>query len=384
MKYILMHQDIQVAYCNEYKQLLNIINKNELPIGTQNDNSILQQRLFENWFYDRIIPNNRQNKLQIENTLGTSITDAYIKSLGVSLTDCYWFKPEDSKLSWENVNFYDNGFSKDFAMSIINNDFTNKNISINIPDITTDGYLKKMWISLNREIILIKGGNVDKQIPDKNLLSANEIIATEIANILNIDHVQYFPIRINDKYYCACKSYIDSPNEEAVSLLQMQHTNSKYNKFGIEQLYHQLGCINHFVNYMFLDALIANFDRHEKNINFVHNINTPYVFKPLPVFDSGSSLAFYKNEQLKPLNLNIREQFEYLSNMDKNQINNLNEKINISSIKEIIKRNYDLFNIPSNYIKDAIEIVLQNYNICNQIIKENTINKHRTEDYYER
>lgn len=188
MKYILMHQNIEVAYCNEYKQLLNVINKNELPIGTQNDNSILQQRLFENWLYDRVIPNNRQNKLQIENVLGTSITDAYIKSFCFSLTDCYWFKPEDSNLSWNNVNFYDNGFSKNFAKSIINNDFTNKNISINIPDITTDGYLKKLWISLNGEIILIKGGNVDKQIPDKNLLSANEIIATEIANILNMNY----------------------------------------------------------------------------------------------------------------------------------------------------------------------------------------------------
>lgn len=114
---ILMHKDVETAIVLQSEnniKIKEIINKEHLPIGVYNDNQILMDKLAAIWSNDRIIPNDRQNLDAIINRLGTTVSDAYVKSLGVSLTDCYWFKEENSKLRWSDVNFYDNGFAPAF------------------------------------------------------------------------------------------------------------------------------------------------------------------------------------------------------------------------------------------------------------------------------
>ena len=150
MSQIFMHKDIPVAKVNEFRQLIKIFNETEMPIETYSQNNILCNRLFDSWLHGRTIPNDRQNKIQIEKILKISVDDAFLKSLGVSLTDCYWFKPEENNLTWQDVNFHDNGFSDTFAKEflntlkkIIDNSEFHKDVSYDIPDITTDGSLKK-------------------------------------------------------------------------------------------------------------------------------------------------------------------------------------------------------------------------------------------------
>lgn len=141
MLYEFMHKNKIVGITDEFKQLKQIYMLQELPIGTYSNNFVLQTRLFDSWLHGRTIPQDRQNKEQIESILQMSISNAYLKALDVNLTDCYWLRPQGSNLKWEDVNFYDNGFSQDFAKDILYN--ASNNVDVNIPDITTDGSLKK-------------------------------------------------------------------------------------------------------------------------------------------------------------------------------------------------------------------------------------------------
>ena len=63
----------------------------------------------------RSIPRERQNIEQIERALGCTISEAKIRSMAVSLTDCYWLADEINRLSWNDVNYHTNGFSSDLA-----------------------------------------------------------------------------------------------------------------------------------------------------------------------------------------------------------------------------------------------------------------------------
>ena len=37
------------------------------------------------------------------------------RSMGLSLSDHYWIRPSDTSVSWNEVNFFDNGFSDDLG-----------------------------------------------------------------------------------------------------------------------------------------------------------------------------------------------------------------------------------------------------------------------------
>lgn len=386
MLYEFMHKDKVVGIANDFKQLRQIYMIQELPIGTYSNNPILRSRLFESWLHGRTIPQDRQNKTQIESILHMSISNAYLESLDVSLTDCYWFRPQGSNLKWKDVNFLDNGFSQDFAKRMLYN--TSNNIDINIPDITTDGTLKKVWVSINNEPTLIKYGDLDKRSQNKHMLSANEVIASEISNILNINHAQYYPIRVqannslgNVEIVCACPCIIQDSNLEMVNMLQLTHMDRKYQKMGIKNLYESIGNEKALNDMLFLDAFLENIGRHERNIAFIKNADSPEILSAAPLYDSGSCLAFSSGEELKPFSMTTKEQLEYVYNKDNRYFKNLD----LDYIKKIIISNYEIFGIPESLCNESTKIINKNFNIVKEIVnKQILVQKKYEEDNYER
>lgn len=232
----------------------------------------------------------------------------------------------------------------------------NKQISFNIPDITTDGMLKKVWMSVNGVSTLIKAGAVAES-DRKNLLSANEIAVTEIANLLGINHVQYYPVKISNKYedmMCACSCFINTPDSDAITMLQIIHENYKYSKTGIVNFYKEIGAENEYYQMLFLNALVGNFDRHEKNIMFNKDFHTG-EYSLLPIFDSGSSLAYFSeyDDMIKPLYLNRQEQIRYTYRHVQDCVKRIDEDV----VKDIIRQTYEMFGIDEKLYKKAVNVV---------------------------
>ena len=359
---ILMHKDIPVAklYISHGKiqDVIEIYNKEHMPVGTVTEFDKMRGRLLENWNKMRAIPQGRQDLSRIEQVLGCSTEETKIKSMAVSLTDCYWIKDVDIPLKWKDVNYYDNGFSTDFAKALLY-DNTVKDIDIKIPDLTTDGALKKTWINMNGKPVLLKFGNYGPERREKSLQCANEVAASRIADIMGIGHVPYFPVRIEGKgnVICGCECFITDESTEFVNALQLLKEMKSMNGMELYQIFKKIGMKEDIHSMILFDHIIHNIDRHEKNFGILRDADTLEIIGFAPLFDSGSSLGWSQGE-MKP--------FLYEREKQLSLIEHMGEVPDPKQIKSIIQEVYSEFPIS----EESFDIACKEIEISFQMIAD--------------
>lgn len=335
MRRYLMHRDIPVAEVSNRNQLIKIICQNEMPIGTIGKTKQLTERLFDNWQTLCIIPKDRQNLQAIIKALEKLPSEAFIDSLGVNLTDCYWFKSEDVQLTWKDVNFHDNGFSEEIADISLFQNINLINHNYNSPDLTTNGSLTKGWKSIDGIPTLLKFGKTED-----NIESANEIIVSKIADILKIPHVSYNLFQIHNKKLCGCPCLIQDSNHEMFFLQQVEHVDPKY--FRSMAYFSETNTKAQFQEYLFLAALVNNVDMHQQNISFIRNLDTGEI-QLAPLYDFGDSFH-NKNIELKPFGWTREKTFSSISV----------PFVVIKDIIPIVEDVYKLFDISDEKLQTAI------------------------------
>ena len=141
-------------------------------------------------------------------------------------SDQYWICPKNSSLSWKNVNFFQNDFSKDMGEILFGYERSSKGeINFISPDNTSDGWLKKKWIIAGGKRYLVKGGSgFLEQEP------FNEVIASALQNRLNIDHVEYTLTFEKNKPYSICENFITADTEliPAWRIMQAHKRNNRH------------------------------------------------------------------------------------------------------------------------------------------------------------
>ena len=368
MNYILCHKNIKVLnvqiVSDAIYKINSIYNEEHLPLflksSKMNDKS--KTAAFKEWWKGRCIPASRQNLDKVLSRIGgMSLESLLVKSMGLSLSDQYWIKPESSGLKWEDVNFYENDFSSDigdlfFGMKL------SKKINFVSPDNTSDGWLLKKWVIKDGKRLLIKGGSAPyEQEP------FNEVLASEICERLGIPHAKYALTKIEDdsfkdNYFCVCDNVTTSDTElvSAWNVLNTKKSEKRISNFKIflnrcdelgvatkERLKNDIGKM------ILLDFITANTDRHYNNFSFLRNSNTLEWFGLAPIFDTGTSmfnktsteelkLSYYtdsKKIQAKPFYKNQQKQLESFSTMLALQ------KINFDSLEGISGFYSDLLSI---------------------------------------
>lgn len=356
---ILMHKDVETAIVLQSEnniKIKEIVNKEHLPVGVYNDNQILMDKLAAIWSNDRIIPNDRQNLDAIINRLGTTVSDAYVKSLGVSLTDCYWFKEENSKLRWSDVNFYDNGFEdKDFSLK---NNFLH-------PDLTTNGTLEKTWKSIDNIAYLLKKEK-------RNILTVNEAVVSDIAGYVGIPCTPYKMCNVNNELWSICPNIITDNSMEMVSILQIEHENISNTMYGLKFLNDNFQ--KEFKDMLLLHTLTHNTDGHERNIAVIRNADTLEYNGFAPAFDNGTCLGSYRIDEdgnISSIIHKTNEMKDMFSNRDEilDYIGNDIVNYNLPSFAElniILKKYYENYNIPEDIyhiaeeeLKDGYDAIIQ-------------------------
>lgn len=352
---VLMHKDVEVAIVLQSEnniKIKEIINKEHLPVGVYNDNSELMDKLSAIWSNDRTIPNDRDNLDEIEKNWGTTVSDTYVKSLGVSLTDCYWFKETHSRLTWKDVNFYKNGFeNKNFSLK---NGFPH-------PDLTTNGTLEKNWKSIDNIAYLLKKEK-------RNILTVNEVVVSDIAGYIGIPCTPYNMCSINNELWSICPNIITDDSTEMVSILQIRHENTSNTMYGLKFL--NANFQKEFKDMLLLHVLTHNTDGHERNIAIIRNADTLEHIGFAPAFDNGTCLGSYridetgnvssfinKNDEMKDMFSNRDEILDYIGeDIIKYKLPSFSE-LNI-----ILKKYYDNYNISENIYCIAEEELKEGYN----------------------
>lgn len=302
MKCTLMHHTVSAVKIDIdsdsgfIAKILRVIAPEHLPIGVADPNGNLSKAALNQWWTDRAIPASRSGLRDALDILG--IIDSkqlLMRCYGLSLSDQYWIKPDNSALLWEKINFIDNPFSEDVGDILFETKPKKTILDFNSPDSTSDGNLKKRWKIINGKRYLIKGGSEPFfQQP------FNEVIASEMMDRLKIAHVPYTVTSINGKPYSLCEDFITSKTE-LIPAWRIIQTKKKRNETSTWQHFVDCctelgipGTVDFLDRMIVLDYLIANEDRHYNNFGALRNAETLEWIGMAPIYDSGSSLGYNK------------------------------------------------------------------------------------------
>ena len=100
------------------------------------------------FFNKRSLPAMRRDYMKIlEFTGAKNSIDLVFRGHGLSLSDHYWFKREGEDLRYEDINFFTNKWDDSFARAVLSDDYEAlSRVSLNVPDIVTDGWGVKGWL----------------------------------------------------------------------------------------------------------------------------------------------------------------------------------------------------------------------------------------------
>lgn len=247
------------------------------------------------WLSTRSIPKTRKNLPILLEQAGVETADALsLKSLGLNLSDQYWFKPENSNIKWSEVNLFENDFLPQ-RFSATNEINTASSYS---PDVSSNGELSKFWLIKNGERYLYKESTAPYYQQNYN-----EVFASKLLAKMDIQHVDYDFDKIGKITYSICKTFI-TPDTEYVPALYIKDVLPKTNN---ENNYmHFVRCMNELkipCNQKQLDVmltfdyLINNADRHFGNFGFIRDVNTLQFKGIAPLFDQGNSL-WYQSQKM--------------------------------------------------------------------------------------
>jgi len=302
MKCMLMHKRIDVASL-ELDEITGFVLKisevyapEHLPVGVAYKKNVADRAALNEWWTDRAIPASRSGVQNALEYLSVSNTKTLlVRCFGLSLSDQYWIKPMDSKITWDRINFFDNDFSEDIGDVLFGQAKKLEGFDFSSPDNTSDGCLKKRWKIVGGKRCLIKGGSgLEKQ------QTFNEVIAAKIMDLLGIRHVSYSLIWDNGEPYSICEDFVNSETElvPAWRIMKMQ---KKDNNVSVYR--HFVNCcealgtddiVSSLDRMIVLDYIIANEDRHLNNFGLLRNAETLEWLGFAPIYDSGSSLGYDK------------------------------------------------------------------------------------------
>lgn len=342
MKCKLMHKRIAVAELllddttGFIQKIGRVFQPEHLPVGVSVKKGIADRAALNEWWADRSIPASRSGIREALETLDvTSTKMLLVRCYGLSLSDQYWIYPENSNLTWDQINFFENLFSDDMGDVLFGTQKKADGFDFSSPDNTSDGCLKKRWKILNGKRCLIKGGsNPFRQQP------FNEVIAAGIMERLGIDHIPYTVMWKEDAPYSVCEDFVTADTEliSAWRIMQMQ---KKENSTSVYQ--HFVNCckalgapnvVPSLDRMIILDYIIANEDRHLNNFGLLRNAETLEWLGFAPIFDSGSSLGYDKvaaqiragrDIACKPFKKHHAEQLKLVSSFDWIDFENLKD-----------------------------------------------------------
>ncbi len=267
-----------------------------LPLSCQNDPTKLIP-----WWDQRAVSKKQSNIQDLLTKEGIPTTQSFLlNNLGLSMTDAYWVKPLDSKISWEEISFHLNPFSEDAIdfFTSRSSDHTSHLLARFTPSASSGGELKKKWIKKDGQLFLTKGNMPGFSYQQ----SLNEVFASGIHKKQGYEnYVDYELIKFaNDSIGCISKCFT-SENIEFIPAWELFEKHGATNSRSLLQRYVDIAKkegfnkqeMIDFMSYQTItDFLMTNIDRHLNNFGLLRDSNTLEPIGPAPIFDTGNSMFY--------------------------------------------------------------------------------------------
>jgi excisionase family DNA binding protein len=296
-RYTLMCRDHEVAaFCYD-RALRRVGSVRELggaawaPPGACGVNGRVHPVNLNAWVCRRYIPHTREGLADLLRAAGCEhAADLMFGSLGLNLSDQYWFKPEGSTVVWHDVNYFENPYvdrqrNAGFGAS--------ERVAYG-PGTSTDGQVLKWWERRGSADYLVKGSTAYDHEPYAELLASRLY-----ARLL--DPGDFVPYELEERDgapYSVCPCFI-GPSTELVTLADLEcrygsgYPLSRYEAYarlletnGVE------GARTSLAKMLVCDYLTANMDRHEGNLGVVLNVEDRSFAGVAPLYDNGRGFYF--------------------------------------------------------------------------------------------
>lgn len=250
---------------------------------------------FYYWCSSRVLTLDRKYAKEIMSAIGANqaVTDKdramiAISYHGLSLTDVYWIKSENEKISFADVNLYNHSLSNAFTdVSLRGRAITVQNAELIMSrnaagDISVQGVAPKAWIRENDKIYLLKDGE-DRDV-------SAELLASKIVSCFKIDHVEYTEDFFDGTRVSKCEII----TSECRSIVPFEYIAVYCNNMGRDK-YEYVIKKDKYSYYMMniIDYLIGNTDRHWGNWGFYSENSNNKLTKLYPLMDFNRAFTSY-------------------------------------------------------------------------------------------
>ena len=244
------------------------------------------------WIRTRSIPDLRPHLPQaLKSAQVGNASDLMFSSLGLNLSDQYWFKPVDHPIAWADVNYFENGYEESLGQALLVGATVNLSAQPTFsPDAATGGALAKAWTRHDGVDCLIKGGT-----GSENREPYNELLATKMLGRLlgEGEFVPYSLVERMGRVFSSCPTMTDAATElvpAADVLCAFGVTEGRDAYRGYLDACRTLGVDNierSVAKMIVADYLMMNFDRHTFNFGLMRNAETLDGYRAAPLFDNG-------------------------------------------------------------------------------------------------
>lgn len=276
---------VKITWINEDKMQL-------LPLDME-----LSETGLVRWIKHRSIPKNRTFVNAFLSKCGLSINrpmDVISVCKGLSLNDSYWIADELEKKTFDQVNLYNNRFSRVLA----NIAFTGYGSSVrssfaSSPEFTTNGMLPKCWRRIDGKVYLYKGATSGAS--NTGYEPYSEKYAYLVGKQLGFDVIPYKISKWKGNLCSSCEIFTSTD----ISYIPVGRIVRSGGLEAVRKYYETLG--DEFVvalnEMLVFDALICNTDRHFGNFGLLVDSHTNKILRPAPLFDHGNSLFNYAGQE---------------------------------------------------------------------------------------
>lgn len=341
--YLIMSKDIQVAKWENGE--LTVLNEKLLPLYLRRVHNA------DMWLETRAIDSHRANSRLLKKALRLQEKDdvsTVVHVNGATITDTYWVKPFDSNLTYDDVKFDSDYFSR-LALKGTYDSFNKAANSKNTrtPELTNVGSFEKCWKLIDGKWWMIKSANHNEQF--------SELFVYELGKALGMKMAHY---ERGDK---SVKSVDFTGDGEKIfePALAFMGDNDDY-----EDVVKKLkeicpDAIKDYVRMIFLDAVVANPDRHTANFGLMRNADNGEILGFAPCFDHNMALisrGYPSNTGKSDLLISLfngltdnhPEFKKYIPKLDENTvwsiIDRMNMKVRRQNIVDLVMSRYGLIN----------------------------------------
>jgi len=246
---------------------------------------------FYYWCASRVLTLDRKYAKEIMNSIGAAqaTTDKdraaiAISYHGVTLTDVYWIRAREERISFSEISLYRHPLSGSFAdVSLRGLPLTAENAFLIKPldaagDVGTSGVAPKAWVLRDGVFWLLKDG-------DPRDVAA-ELLASEILDCFDVPHVSYSMSEYDGVPVSACR-LITSEKQSIVPVSHYDIWCANHGKTAVSAV-QKLDAYNYDMMNT-VDYLVGNIDRHWGNWGLLidNKTNRPVSLHPLMDFNKA-------------------------------------------------------------------------------------------------